>query len=264
MITRVRSADGVQIACEISGSGPPLVLVHGTSSERKRWKPVLGTLEQSFTVHAIDRRGRGESGDAQAHSIEIEAADVTAVIDSLDNDRVRVLAHSFGAICALEAVRRSTRVERLVVYEPPIRFGEQAPNPGEEQYLAEQVERLARGDKEGVLEAFYRWRQIQPEVLERFKQLPNWKDRVATAHTLIRENQAVRRYSFDVNAFRKLNVPTLLILGGDSVPLHHTAAVALKEILPQSTLVTLDGQQHDAIDTDSERFARVVLDFLKR
>ena len=261
--THVVSADGVKIAYETSGSGPPLVLVHGTSSERKRWKPVLAALQSKFTVHAVDRRGRGDSGDSDQHSLQTEVADVTAVLDSINGDPLRVLAHSFGAIVTLEAVRPRSDVSKLIVYEPPIRFGERKPEPEEERYIQEQKERLARNDREGVLEAFYRWRKIQPEALARFREAPNWPDRVATAHTLVRENEAVRGYQFDVEAFRKLTIPTLLILGGDSVPLHHTAAATLNKTLPNSAVVVLDGQQHDAIDTDTSRFTRVVLDFLE-
>lgn len=258
----VRSADGVNIAYEKSGSGPPLVLIHGTSSERKRWKPVLSELESRFTVHAVDRRGRGDSGDSDDYSLEREIADVAAVIDSIDSEAVNVVAHSYGALVTLEAVRRTSRVKQLVVYEPPIRFGDRKPDPEEERYLSEQKERLARGDRAGVLEAFYRRRSIQPEVLEKFRTQPNWPDRLATAHTLIRENEAVRDYHFDHTAFRSFAVPTLLILGGDSVPLHHTAAAELKKTLPNNELVVLDGQQHDAIDTDTQRFAAAVLRFL--
>ena len=264
MTRTVRSADGTTIAFDKSGSGAPLVLVHGTSSGRKRWKPILPALESKFTVYAIDRRGRGGSGDSADYSLEREIADVGAVIDSIDSEAVNVVAHSFGAICSLEAVRRSSRVSKLVVYEPPIRFGERRPDAAEEQYLNEQRERLARNDRVGVLEAFYIRRSIQPEALAKFRSQPNWPDRVATAHTLIRENEAVRDYHFDHRAFRSFNVPTLLILGGDSVPLHHVAARELQQTLPNSSLVVLDGQQHDAIDTDAERFTATVLSFLTR
>lgn len=261
--TLVRSPDGVNIAYEKSGSGPPLVLIHGTSSERKRWKPVLPALESKFTVYAVDRRGRGGSGDSDDYSLDREIADVATVLESIDSEALNVVAHSYGALVTLEAVRRtSARVKKLVVYEPPIRFGERKLDPDEERYIAGQKERLARGDREGVLETFYRRRSIQPEVIEKFRAQPNWPDRLATAHTLTRENEAVRDYHFDHAAFRSFKVPTLLILGGDSVPLHHIAAKELKQTLPNNELLVLEGQQHDAIDTDTDRFAAAVLRFL--
>lgn len=261
-VAHVRSRDGVNIAYQKSGSGAPLLLVHGTSSERKRWQPVLPAFERHFTVYAIDRRGRGDSGDSEDYALEREIDDVAAVIEAIDSEALNVVAHSFGALVTLEAVRRTNRVRKLVVYEPPIRFDERRSDPEEERYFSEQRARLAHNDRAGVLEAFYRRRAIEPEVLEKFRSLPNWPDRLATAHTLVREGEAVRGYHFDHAAFRSFNVPTLLILGGDSVPLHHTAARELQRTLPHNELVVLDGQQHDAIDTDSERFAATVLRFL--
>jgi alpha-beta hydrolase superfamily lysophospholipase len=62
-MTRVVSRDGTQIAYWTSGEGPPLVLVHGTTADHTRWRPLLPYLEPHATVHAIDRRGRGASGD---------------------------------------------------------------------------------------------------------------------------------------------------------------------------------------------------------
>ena len=59
------SRDGTRIAYRRSGEGPPLILVHGTAANHGRWSPVLPALEERFTVYAMDRRGRGGSGDGQ-------------------------------------------------------------------------------------------------------------------------------------------------------------------------------------------------------
>ena len=73
MLRHVESPDGVRIACEISGQGPPLVLVHGAGSARSGFEPLRPLLEGSFTVVALDRRGRGDSGDAEReYSLESE------------------------------------------------------------------------------------------------------------------------------------------------------------------------------------------------
>jgi pimeloyl-ACP methyl ester carboxylesterase len=80
---RVRSKDGTLIAYERSGTGPALVLVHGTTADQKRWASVLPMLEQQLTVYAVDRRGRGQSGDSAVYSIEREYEDIAAVVDSI-------------------------------------------------------------------------------------------------------------------------------------------------------------------------------------
>jgi pimeloyl-ACP methyl ester carboxylesterase len=69
IVTRVVSGDGTPIADWTSGQGPPLVLVHGTTADHTRWRPLLPYLEPHATVHALDRRGRGASGDAPDYSV---------------------------------------------------------------------------------------------------------------------------------------------------------------------------------------------------
>ena len=57
----VTSRDGTRIAFEQSGTGPPLVFVHGGWDDHTAWRQVLPTLAQQFTIYAMDRRGCGQS-----------------------------------------------------------------------------------------------------------------------------------------------------------------------------------------------------------
>src|SRR5690349_15857093 len=93
-----RSSDGTQIGYARGGVGQPLLLVHGTSSDRGRWRQVLPALEARYTVYAVDRRGRGLSGDAPRYAMEREFDDVVAVVDSI-GEPVHLLGHSFGGTC---------------------------------------------------------------------------------------------------------------------------------------------------------------------
>ena len=79
----VTSHDHTEIAYWTSGDGPPVVLVHGTPADHTRWRPLLPYLERHVTVHAIDRRGRGASGDAPEYSLQREYEDVAAVVDAV-------------------------------------------------------------------------------------------------------------------------------------------------------------------------------------
>jgi pimeloyl-ACP methyl ester carboxylesterase len=63
---------------------------------------VLPAIEERVTVLAIDRRGRGRSGDAHDYAIEREYENVAAVVEWA-GEGVNVLGHSYGGICALEA-----------------------------------------------------------------------------------------------------------------------------------------------------------------
>lgn len=105
---RVVSRDGTELACWASGDGPPLVLVHGTTAEATRWQPLLPYLEPHVTVYAMDRRGRGASGDGAEYDVVREYDDVAAVVDAVARARgcaVDLLGHSFGGVCAFGGAR---------------------------------------------------------------------------------------------------------------------------------------------------------------
>ena len=95
MMETIISKDGTCIAYWRSGVGPPLVLVHGTGGVYARWATILPALALHFSLYAVDRRGRGESGDAAAYAIEREFEDVAALVEAIE-PRVHLLGHSFG------------------------------------------------------------------------------------------------------------------------------------------------------------------------
>ena len=107
--------------------GPPLVLVHGATADHTRWAPVMAALEERFTVLAVDRRGRGRSGDATCYAIEREYEDVATVVEWAGGS-VSVLGHSYGGICALEAALLTEGIGRLVLYEAPVGFLQTPPH----------------------------------------------------------------------------------------------------------------------------------------
>lgn len=242
----ILSADGTTIAYERTGAGPPLVLVHGSSSSGVGWARSLPALARHATTYAIDRRGRGGSGDATRYAIEREVEDLLAVVDAVGAP-VDLLGHSYGAIVALEAAVRTDRLRSLILYEPPIQVGaDDVPDDLGDRLAA----LLATGDREGVMLTFLREGPgFSPETIAAMRGLPTWPDRLALAHTLPRELQAVRRYALDPARVAAVTVPTLLLLGGESPALFSAAIEALHAAMPHSALVVLPGQHHNAMDT---------------
>lgn len=256
----VTSKDGTPIAYERSGDGPPLVLVHGTTADHTRWRPVLPALEQRRTVFAVDRRGRGESGETEPYAIEREVQDVATVVDSIGGP-VDLLGHSYGALCSLEAALLTDRLRKLILYEPPIPTGiEIYPRA----VIESMQELLAKDQREAALECFFREVVRMPaNQLEVLRSMPVWAARVAAAHTVLREMQSSESYVFQPERFRQMRTPTLLLLGGDS-PAFLAAAItdALARALPVCRIAVMPGQQHVAMDTAPELFIKEVLDFL--
>jgi pimeloyl-ACP methyl ester carboxylesterase len=114
----IKSNDGTLIAFRKTGSGPPLVLIHGGTADYTRWNPVLPELEQKFTVYAVDRRGRGRSTESGEYSIQREFEDVAAIADAT-GEPVYLLGHSLGAFISLEAALLTKNIRKLILYEPP-------------------------------------------------------------------------------------------------------------------------------------------------
>jgi pimeloyl-ACP methyl ester carboxylesterase len=255
----VPSRDGTHIAYFRSGQGRPLVLVHGTTADHTRWNTVLPLLEPHATVYAVDRRGRGASGDAVGYSIAEEYADIAAVVDAAADATgpVDLVGHSYGAICALEATLLTAGVRRLVLYEPPILA---PPRSAADDRL---TELLAQGRHEEVVETFIRdIVGATEEQLDMLRSLPSWPSRVAAAHTVVRERLVDPPYPFDPARFASLDVPTLLLAGGDSPQFLRASTDALAAAIPGVRVVTLDGHQHVAMDTAPELFVAEVLSFL--
>lgn len=120
----VTGADGVRIGLLTAGSGPALLLVHGGMGTINNWQRVWGPLAAHRRVTAMDRRGRGSSGDAGAYGLSSEYADVAAVAAALASEQggpVDVAGHSIGATCVLGAAADGAPFRRIVLYEPPDR-----------------------------------------------------------------------------------------------------------------------------------------------
>jgi pimeloyl-ACP methyl ester carboxylesterase len=207
----------------------------------------------------MDRRGRCESGDCLDYTIQCEFDDIAAVARSITGP-VNVVAHSYGAVCALEAALQLEQLHKLVLYEPPIQIGIRFQPPGVIDHIRAA---LAAGDREQAVSLFAtEVLRMKPRDLERFRTLPAWQRSVSTVPTLPREMIAVEDYHFEAARFKNFTVPTLLLLGEQSPPLFARVIEALSTTLPDSRVVLLPGQQHAAMDTAPQLFVDAVVRFL--
>ena len=102
---------------EISGQGPPLLLVAGFMSDGASWAPLLPLLEPHFTLIRPDNRTCGQTTPWNAPaSMEIWAEDLIALADHLGHASVHVLGHSLGGLIGwVLAGKDPTRVSSLMM-----------------------------------------------------------------------------------------------------------------------------------------------------
>ena len=265
-MTRTVSRDGTAIGWWTSGEGPPLVLVHGAVADHRRWRPLLPYLEPHATVHALDRRGRGASGDASGYDLAREFEDVAAVVDAVaeaSGSAVDVYGHSFGGLCAFGGATLTANIRRLVLYEgwPPADPAGHGLPPS----VAERLEALlAGGDHEAVVETMFREGVRMPEAeLAALRAQPAWPARVAAAPTIVRELRALPRVALDPAQAARIAAPTLLLTGSDSRDPFAAGVGTVAAALPDARVVVLEGQQHVADILDPERFAAHLVGFLR-
>jgi pimeloyl-ACP methyl ester carboxylesterase len=272
----VTSPDGTPIAVFSSGDGPPLLLVHGATADHTTWRSLGPVLEPRFRLLAVDRRGRGASGDGPEYSIELEYEDLAAVADVVADEAgapVDVIGHSYGGRCALGAALLTPSIGRLVVYEgapsPPGaddlggqlgRGGSGYRPAGVERRIAQLVE---AGDRDAALETFMREIvRMPPADLAAFRADPIWPVRAAAVGTTLRELEGEASPAASLEALAGVGQPVLQLLGGESAAPFREATEALDARLRDGRVVVIEGARHAAHHTHVPAFARAVESFL--
>lgn len=106
-----------QTQAVLSGSRQtPLVVLHGLYGSGANWSPIARRLGEQRRIVTVDLRNHGRSPQAQSMAYTDQAADVIALLDSLNLARVDLLGHSMGGkVAMMVALRAGTRLRRLVV-----------------------------------------------------------------------------------------------------------------------------------------------------
>jgi pimeloyl-ACP methyl ester carboxylesterase len=258
----VTAADSTAIAWRSRGDGAPLVFVHGGLGDVTSWDLVFDLLEPGYELVSYDRRGRGASGwGSEPHGLVQEVADARRVVD-LAGAGATLMGHSYGAVVALELARTSPdrAIDRLVLYEPPV------PVDGLNDSAAVVACRrlMDRGAHEdALLLALERVVRLRPDEIEGARTSPDWQRLVDRAPSLAREVEAVDALGGDVERYRTIDVPTLLVVGDASPPMLTAAVAQLADVMPRAEVATLHGEGHLAHVTNPPLLANALAAFLR-
>ncbi len=105
-----------ELAVEIDGDGPAVLMVHGLGGTTKFYQVQVGALADRFQVIRVDSAGAGRSPLADGISIQSHADDLVAVLDELGIDSAAVVGHSMGTLAVRDlAARYPGRVSKLAL-----------------------------------------------------------------------------------------------------------------------------------------------------
>lgn len=111
------AVNGQEIAYRVTGSGPPLLLIHGGEGDHRIFLPAFARLGQMFRTIVYDQRDCGETRtDDRPYGLVDLADDAVGLLTVLGCERAHVLGHSAGGLVAqMFALRWPQRLDRLVL-----------------------------------------------------------------------------------------------------------------------------------------------------
>lgn len=258
---RIRLGD-IDLYCRIRGQGRPIVLIHGLGSNHKLWQNQAGPLAARYRVITPDLRGHGRSGywDSDC-TIALYSQDFVRLLDRLAVPQAVFVGSSTGSEISLHlALEHPNRVAGLILVNP---FA--ACDDDDRARRAEWITVVRRGGTEALTEVLIP-RYFLRGSLQRARG-------VVAAYRKIRLEQhpkavmaAVKAgLDFDVrDRLPEIRVPTLLVVGELDVVMPPYHALFMKEKMPKSEYVPIEGSGHLPYLERPAVFNQVVLRFLAR
>ncbi|MEI2774656.1 MAG: alpha/beta fold hydrolase [Tetrasphaera sp.] len=265
----VRSADGTSIAVHtLGGDGPDLIVLGGTLQDAGNYAGLGQLLSRDFTVHILDRRGRGRSGPHGCeYSLAKEAEDLAA-IQASTGARL-AFGQSYGGLILLEALTRGLTLSAASVFEPGVSIDGSI----ETDWLSDYRERLARGDARG---AFARFIGSNPHAPAITRLVPLWCLRAALgampgfpariapllAGNALEHEQITLRDN-TLNAYQTIRTRLQLLAGGKSPKDVIDTVGRLRSVIPDAEAVVIPGLRHRSPTTRRPAaLAGVIRDYL--
>jgi pimeloyl-ACP methyl ester carboxylesterase len=254
-----KSVDGTTIRWLGAGEGPPFVSVPGGLGDEHAFGPLVARLAKRLRCITIGRRGKGYSDDTPQYSYDREYEDIVAVLEAVGPPRL-LFGHSSGAICALGAALKST-VEKLVIVEPPLPLDEPGISPEHHSAVRSALE---QGDMEAaVLLALRHALRLEPDAVDALRSRSDWPSLLHRGIAWLRELDEINRLPADVERYRAIDAPTLLIYGMETQARRRNVVTKLAETMPNAKVVGLTGHGHDVANTAAEDVASTIATFIE-
>jgi len=263
------SKDGTRIGYLSTGGGPSVLVIPGVLSMAADYAAFARHLAEHFTVHTMERRGRGESGpQGDDYSIVKECEDVLAL--QAKTGASLLVGHSYGGLVALEVARNNGAFHKIAVYEPGVSVNGSMPTkwmPSYEKKLAERKD----------VDAFVEF--TLADAPPRIQRMPPWlmkllllvlvnctrsyRQMLGLLQQNLREWREMARLDSSYENYHEIAGGVLLMYGGKSDSKAVTLAMErLAAILPHSETKEFPSLDHFGIEKTAPReVAKEVSDF---
>lgn len=250
------AVNGMDMYYEVSGEGPPLIVLHGAYMNIPSMGEIIPMLAETHTVYALEFQGHGRTTDIDRPITYPNLADdVAAFMDAVELDTADVFGYSMGAAAGLQfAIRHPDRIDRLVAAS--VAYDAEGWQPAFRDFIPEMVPEFFVGTP---MEDAYRELAADPEGFP------------ALVEKLIALEKETMAWEEDV---KQLDTPILIIAGdADVATLEHTVALFrllgggvmgdMGEPLPASRLAVLPATSHTAVINQPDLLYALIEPFLQ-
>ena len=265
MTMRRALVNGINLAYEVFGSGPPLLLIMGYRLNSRAWPPdFIDALAERFTLIIFDNRGTGQSDKpSSGYALSNLAKDICGLLDHLEIERSHVLGYSMGGAVAQElACRYPERVQKLVLCAT-LPGGQRSvyAGPAVVTVMRELVGLTPQEAARRIAIVTYAPSYLKENRERVERQMHREIADPTPLHAADLQFQAF--VDFDASdALAGVRAPTLVMTGDQDrlIPPHNSRLLA--ELIPNARLVILPGLAHRALWEATEACASLVANFL--
>jgi 4,5:9,10-diseco-3-hydroxy-5,9,17-trioxoandrosta-1(10),2-diene-4-oate hydrolase len=259
--------DGKRIHYTKTGTGPPLVLVHGFGGGQFVWDKVVPFLEDSFTLYALDLLGFGltDKPIEGCYSMACQAELVLLFIAKLGLPSATIVGHSMGGVIgAYCAIKAPENIDRLVIIEGGFYHGKA---PAFLKYLFFPLQKLSArlfytqsGRRPSLQTSYYRKELVTDAMVEQYliaAKTPN----AINALAAMMKDESAKNYE---GISSLVTQPTLLVWSAESKNHPLSDGKRLQREIKKSELIVINQSGHYIQDEQPQELARHIKQFLAR
>lgn len=254
--------DDIQMAYTESGTGRPVVLIHGYPFNRSLWTEQIAALSTTYRVIAPDLRGFGES-DASPGTATMNrmAQDVALLLDHLSVPRATICGLSMGGYVALAFYKQlSSRVRALILADTRA----QADAEDAKHTRAQQAEKALAEGMAGIADAMLpklltpETVSKRPEIVKRVRDMMLKTKPEGAAAALL----GMAERDDHTPLLARISVPTLIIVGAEDAITPVADSEMMNQAIAGSRLRVLENAGHVSNLERTDRFNEALQDFL--
>jgi pimeloyl-ACP methyl ester carboxylesterase len=236
--------DGHRLSYTDTGSGRPLVFVHGVGTSGEIWAEDLAPLAEDCRLIVYDRRGYGDSGPSPRDWRE-HRADAEGLIEALDAAPAVVVGYSGGSMIALPlALERPDLVSSLVLLDPAFNVDRCRTAGFVRAVLGAKLRRRLLGERRGA-ERWMRYVAGYSTGGSAYDKIsPERRERLLGNASGVFDDYASSTDDVDESRLASIAAPVTLIDAALSPDFLRRSCSRLARLLPQATPVTLEQSGH--------------------